>query len=103
MLVVFLYYIDELYVFTLHIEHILHLFFVECQFSGTPTVEGREGQVVSVIGAVVDVSSMKASQRSSMPSPSSVGSPSSSLRWPSTLGENTVRTIAMDATEGHFR
>ena len=63
----------------------LNLFFVERQFSGTPTVEGRKGQVVSVIGAVVDVSSIKASQRSSMPSPSSVGSPSSSLRWPSTL------------------
>ena len=54
MLVVFLYDIDELYVFTLHIEHIVNLFFVECQFSGTLTVEGREGQVVSVIGAVVD-------------------------------------------------
>ena len=37
MLVVFLYYIDELYVFTLHIEHILNLFFVERQLSGTPT------------------------------------------------------------------
>ena len=54
MLVVFLYDIDELYIFTLHVEHILNPFFVERQFSGSPTVEGREGQVVSVVGAVVD-------------------------------------------------
>merc|ERR1712168_314473 len=49
------------------------------QFSVTPAVEGHKGQVVSVIGAVVDV------------------------QFDEGLRENTVRTIAMDGTEGLVR
>ena len=56
----------------------LNLFFVERQFSGTPTVEGRKGQVVG-------------------------REPKLILEVAQHLGENTVRTIAMDGTEGHVR
>ena len=96
---VFLYDIDELYVFTLHIEHILNLFFVERQFSGTPTVEGRRGQVVSVIGAVIDVSSIKASQRSSMPSPSS----HRCVRDCYWVTANGTKRLCDECIAGHFK
>merc|ERR1711874_640327 len=56
------------------------------QFSVSSAVEGQKGQVVSVIGAVVDVQFDD-------------GLP----EIPQHLGENTVRTIAMDGTEGLVR
>merc|ERR1711929_22260 len=73
------------------------------QFSVTPAVEGHKGQVVSVIGAVVDVqfdeglpeilNALRVENRS----------PKLILEVAQHLGENTVRTIAMDGTEGLIR
>merc|ERR1719210_3114512 len=56
------------------------------QFSVSSAVEGQKGQVVSVIGAVVDVQF-----------------DDGILEVAQHLGENTVRTIAMDGTEGLVR
>merc|ERR1712033_59541 len=73
------------------------------QFSVTPAVEGHKGQVVSVIGAVVDVqfdeglpeilNALRVENRE----------PKLILEVAQHLGENTVRTIAMDGTEGLVR
>merc|ERR1712142_4277 len=73
------------------------------QFSVTPAVDGHKGQVVSVIGAVVDVqfedglpeilNALEVENRS----------PKLILEVAQHLGENTVRTIAMDGTEGLIR
>merc|ERR1712018_705354 len=73
------------------------------QFSVSSAVEGQKGQVVSVIGAVVDVqfddglpeilNALEVENRS----------PKLILEVAQHLGENTVRTIAMDGTEGLVR
>merc|ERR1711934_1107118 len=64
------------------------------QFSVSQTAEGHKGQVVSVIGAVVDVQFEE-------------GLPeilnALVVEVAQHLGENTVRTIAMDGTEGLVR
>merc|ERR1712112_350345 len=73
------------------------------QFSVSQPVDNHKGQVVSVIGAVVDVqfedglpeilNALEVENRS----------PKLILEVASHLGENTVRTIAMDGTEGLIR
>merc|ERR1712172_323436 len=70
------------------------------QFSVTPAVDGHKGQVVSVIGAVVDVQF-----DDGLPEILTVvgREPKLILEVAQHLGENTVRTIAMDGTEGLVR
>jgi F-type H+-transporting ATPase subunit beta len=73
------------------------------EFSVSQTVDGHKGQVVSVIGAVVDVqfedglpeilNALRVEGRE----------PKLILEVAQHLGENTVRTIAMDGTEGLVR
>merc|ERR1712072_389024 len=70
------------------------------QFSVTPAVEGHKGQVVSVIGAVVDVQ-FDEGLPEILNALTVVGrEPKLILEVAQHLGENTVRTIAMDGTEG---
>merc|ERR1712223_1899757 len=73
------------------------------QFSVTPAVDGHKGQIVAVIGAVVDVqfddglpeilNALDVQNRDSR----------LVLEVAQHLGENVVRTIAMDGTEGLVR
>merc|ERR1711874_178963 len=73
------------------------------QFSVTPAVEGHKGQVVSVIGAVVDVQ-FDEGLPEILNALTVVGrEPKLILEVAQHLGENTVRTIAMDGTEGLIR
>merc|ERR1711863_250845 len=73
------------------------------QFSVTPAVEGPKGQVVSVIGAVVDVQ-FDEGLPEILNALTVVGrEPKLILEVAQHLGENTVRTIAMDGTEGLVR
>merc|ERR1711993_190174 len=73
------------------------------QFSVTPAVEGHKGQVVSVIGAVVDVQ-FDDGLPEILNALNVVGrEPKLILEVAQHLGENTVRTIAMDGTEGLVR
>merc|ERR1712045_863696 len=73
------------------------------QFSVTPAVEGHKGQVVSVIGAVVDVQ-FDEGLPEILNALTVVGrEPKLILEVALHLGENTVRTIAMDGTEGLVR
>merc|ERR1712088_1259320 len=73
------------------------------QFSVTPAVEGQKGQVVSVIGAVVDVQ-FDDGLPEILNALTVVGrEPKLILEVAQHLGENTVRTIAMDGTEGLVR
>merc|ERR1739847_93496 len=73
------------------------------QFSVTPAVEGHKGQVVSVIGAVVDVR-FDEGLPEILNALTVVGrEPKLILEVAQHLGENTVRTIAMDGTEGLVR
>merc|ERR1711874_862183 len=70
------------------------------QFSVSPAVEGQKGQVVSVIGAVVDVQ-FDDGLPEILNALTVVGrEPKLILEVAQHLGENTVRTIAMDGTEG---
>merc|ERR1712055_58719 len=70
------------------------------QFSVTPAVDGHKGQVVSVIGAVVDVQ-FDEGLPEILNALTVVGrEPKLILEVAQHLGENTVRTIAMDGTEG---
>merc|ERR1712186_135816 len=73
------------------------------QFSVTPAVDGHKGQVVSVIGAVVDVQFDDGLPE--IPNALTVvgREPKLILEVAQHLGENTVRTIAMDGTEGLVR
>merc|ERR1712140_58633 len=73
------------------------------QFSVTPAVDGHKGQVVSVIGAVVDVQ-FDDGLPEILNALTVVGrEPKLILEVAHHLGENTVRTIAMDGTEGLVR
>merc|ERR1712158_276821 len=73
------------------------------QFSVTPAVDGHKGQVVSVIGAVVDVQ-FDEGLPGILNALTVVGrEPKLILEVAQHLGENTVRTIAMDGTEGLVR
>merc|ERR1712045_1066123 len=73
------------------------------QFSVTPAVEGHKGQVVSVIGAVVDVQ-FDEGLPEILNALTVVGrEPKLILEVAQHLGENTVRTIAMGGTEGLVR
>merc|ERR1712157_715327 len=73
------------------------------QFSVTPAVEGHKGQIVSVIGAVVDVQFDEGFPEI-LNALTVVGrEPKLILEVAQHLGENTVRTIAMDGTEGLVR
>merc|ERR1712168_1767487 len=73
------------------------------QFSVTPVVDGHKGQVVSVIGAVVDVQ-FDDGLPEILNALTVVGrEPKLILEVAQHLGENTVRTIAMDGTEGLVR
>merc|ERR1712055_918490 len=73
------------------------------QFSVSPAVEGHKGQVVSVIGAVVDVQ-FDEGLPEILNALTVVGrEPKLILEVAQHLGENTVRTIAMDGTEGLVR
>merc|ERR1712119_181472 len=73
------------------------------QFSVTPAVEGHKGQVVSVIGAVVDVQ-FDDGLPEILNALTVVGrEPKLILEVAQHLGQNTVRTIAMDGTEGLVR
>merc|ERR1711874_119869 len=73
------------------------------QFSVTPAVEGHKGQVVSVIGAVVDVQ-FDEGLPEILNALTVVGrEPKLILEVAQHLGENTVGTIAMDGTEGLVR
>merc|ERR1711917_7290 len=73
------------------------------QFSVTPAVEGHKGQVVSVIGAVVDVQ-FDEGLPEILNALTVVGrEPKLILEAARHLGENTVRTIARDGTEGLVR
>merc|ERR1712033_129542 len=73
------------------------------QFSVTPAVDGHKGQVVSVIGAVVDVQ-FDEGLPEILNALTVVGrEPKLILEVAQHLGENTVRTIAMDGTEGLVR
>merc|ERR1712032_1405973 len=73
------------------------------QFSVTPAVDGHNGQVVSVIGAVVDVQ-FDDGLPEILNALTVVGrEPKLILEVAQHLGENTVRTIAMDGTEGLVR
>ena len=89
------------------IQHVwqkyLNPFIVERQFSVTPAVDGHKGQVVSVIGAVVDVQ-FDDGLPEILNALTVVGrEPKLILEVAQHLGENTVRTIAMDGTEGLVR
>merc|ERR1712088_824955 len=69
------------------------------QFSVSSAVEGQKGQVVSVIGAVVDVQ-FDEGLPEILNALTVVGrEPKLILEVAQHLGENTVRTIAMDGTE----
>merc|ERR1711963_1261845 len=73
------------------------------QFSVSSAVEGQKGQVVSVIGAVVDVQ-FDEGLPEILNALTVVGrEPKLILEVAQHLGENTVRTIAMDGTEGLVR
>merc|ERR1712193_224477 len=73
------------------------------QFSVSSAVEGQKGQVVSVIGAVVDVQ-FDDGLPEILNALTVVGrEPKLVLEVAQHLGENTVRTIAMDGTEGLVR
>merc|ERR1711872_3151 len=73
------------------------------QFSVGSAVEGQKGQVVSVIGAVVDVQ-FDDGLPEILNALTVVGrEPKLILEVAQHLGENTVRTIAMDGTEGLVR
>merc|ERR1711950_94381 len=73
------------------------------QFSVTPAVDGHKGQVVSVIGAVVDVQ-FDDGLPEILNALTVVGrEPKLILEVAQHLGENTVWTIAMDGTEGLVR
>merc|ERR1711975_49200 len=73
------------------------------QFSVSSAVEGQKGQVVSVIGAVVDVQ-FDDGLPEILNALTVVGrEPKLVLEVAQHLGENTVRTIAMDGTEGLIR
>merc|ERR1712055_916403 len=73
------------------------------QFSVSQAVEGHKGQVVSVIGAVVDVQ-FDEGLPEILNALTVVGrEPKLILEVAQHLGENTVRTIAMDGTEGLVR
>merc|ERR1712156_1204248 len=73
------------------------------QFSVRSAVEGQKGQVVSVIGAVVDVQ-FDDGLPEILNALTVVGrEPKLILEVAQHLGENTVRTIAMDGTEGLVR
>merc|ERR1711935_994103 len=73
------------------------------QFSVTSAVEGHKGEVVSVIGAVVDVQ-FEDGLPEILNALTVVGrEPKLILEVAQHLGENTVRTIAMDGTEGLVR
>merc|ERR1711973_719513 len=73
------------------------------QFSVSSAVEGQKGQVVSVIGAVVDVQ-FDDGLPEILNALTVVGrGPKLILEVAQHLGENTVRTIAMDGTEGLVR
>merc|ERR1711973_989023 len=70
------------------------------QFSVSSAVEGQKGQVVSVIGAVVDVQ-FDDGLPEILNALTVVGrEPKLILEVAQHLGENTVRTIAMDGNEG---
>merc|ERR1712045_289248 len=73
------------------------------QFSVTPAVEGHKGQVVSVIGAVVDVQFDEGLPE--ILNALDVEGRERRLIWEVAqhLGENTIRAIAMDGTEGLVR
>merc|ERR1712055_1080889 len=73
------------------------------QFSVTPAVEGHKGQVVSVIGAVVDVQFEDGLPEILNALIVEDRTPKLILEVAQHLGENTVRTIAMDGTEGLVR
>merc|ERR1712149_171224 len=73
------------------------------QFSVSSAVEGQKGQVVSIIGAVVDVQ-FDDGLPEILNALTVVGrEPKLILEVAQHLGENTVRTIAMDGTEGLVR
>merc|ERR1712039_1060762 len=73
------------------------------QFSVSSAVEGQKGQVVSVIGAVVDVQ-FDDGLPEILNALTVVGrEPKLILEVAQHLGENTVRTVAMDGTEGLVR
>merc|ERR1712029_333933 len=73
------------------------------QFSVSAAVEGQKGQVVSVIGDVVDVQ-FDDGLPEILNALTVVGrEPKLILEVAQHLGENTVRTIAMDGTEGLVR
>merc|ERR1712072_917644 len=72
------------------------------QFSVSSAVEGQKGQVVSVIGAVVDVQ-FDDGLPEILNALTVVGREPKLLEVAQHLGENTVRTIAMDGTEGLVR
>merc|ERR1712212_520367 len=73
------------------------------QFSVSQVAEGHKGQVVSVIGAVVDVQ-FEEGLPEILNALTVVGrEPKLILEVAQHLGENTVRTIAMDGTEGLVR
>merc|ERR1712180_549900 len=73
------------------------------QFSVSSAVEGQKGQVVSAIGAVVDVQ-FDDGLPEILNALTVVGrEPKLILEVAQHLGENTVRTIAMDGTEGLVR
>merc|ERR1711878_170923 len=73
------------------------------QFSVSSAVDGHKGQVVSVIGAVVDVQ-FDDGLPEILNALTVVGrEPKLILEVAQHLGENTVRTIAMDGTEGLVR
>merc|ERR1712013_113185 len=71
--------------------------------SVSSTVEGQKGQVVSVIGAVVDVQFEDGLPEILNALVVEDRSPKLILEVAQHLGENTVRTIAMDGTEGLVR
>merc|ERR1712128_287127 len=73
------------------------------QFSVTSAVEGHKGEVVSVIGAVVDVQFEDGLPEILNALIVEDRVPKLILEVAQHLGENTVRTIAMDGTEGLVR
>merc|ERR1712214_47674 len=73
------------------------------QFSVGSAVEGQKGQVVAVIGAVVDVQFEDGLPEILNALDVEGRNPRLVLEVAQHLGENTVRTIAMDGTEGLVR
>merc|ERR1711909_154798 len=73
------------------------------QFSVSQTAEGHKGQVVPVIGAVVDVQFEEGLPEILNALVVENREPKLILEVAQHLGENTVRTIAMDGTEGLVR